>query len=221
MNQGQGGAGLEHHHLKEGSQAGNQAGRNRGIPHRNDRRKRERRKQKSSGNTDHSKGNTNRLPSTDARSCSCWVSSSLPLLLAHLLGFLGPRRFGGASLGLDGAGGGGGRWDALRRSGAAGSGGVGAVEAALEGPRVRRGRAHALGPAAVAVAAAGGRGREAPAHGARRRRGARRGGAGAVVVVVRAVEPALLARRVHVVGRHGFSAGPAGPERSSSELAPP
>jgi len=95
MNQGQGGAGLEHHHLKEGRQAGNQAGRNRGIPHRNDRRKRERRKQKSSGNTDHSKGNTNRLPSTDARSCSCWVSSSLPLLLAHLLGFLGPRRLTG------------------------------------------------------------------------------------------------------------------------------
>jgi len=95
------------------------------------------------------------------------LSHTLPLLLAHLLGFLGPRRFGGASLGLDGAGGGGGRWDALRRRGAAGSGGVGAVEAALEGPRVRRGRAHALGPAAVAVAAAGGRGREAPAHGAR------------------------------------------------------
>jgi len=163
------------------------------------------------------------------------LSHTLPLLLAHLLGFLGPRRFGGASLGLDGAGGGGGRWDALRRRGAAGSGeggrgrvrvavalGVGAVEAALEGPRVRRGCAHALGPAAVAVAAAGGRGREAPAHGARRRRrrGARRGGAGAVVVVVRTVEPALLARRVHVVGRHQFSTGqPAGPERSSSELA--
>ena len=36
------------------------------------------------------------------------LSHTLPLLLAHLLGFLGPRRFGGASLGLDGAGGGGG-----------------------------------------------------------------------------------------------------------------
>lgn len=80
--------------------------------------------------------------------------------------------------------------------------GVGAVEAALEGPGVGRGSTHALAPA-VAVAA-GGRGREAAAHGARRRRrGARRGGAGAVVV--RAVEPALLARRVNVVGRHGSS----------------
>jgi len=180
---------------------------------------------------ENAKGESKNLPVTRITARGILIGS-LPLTLDHVLvGFLplflcsSPIFLGflvrDDSLGLDGAGGGGGRWDALRRRGAAGSGGVGAVEAALEGPRVRRGRAHALGPAAVAVAAAGGRGREAPAHGARRRRGARRGGAGAVVVVVRAVEPALLARRVHVVGRHGFSAGPAGPDRSSSELAPP
>jgi hypothetical protein len=83
--------------------------------------------------------------------------------------------------------------------------GVGAVEPALERPGVGRGRAHALGPAAAAVAVArGGRGGEAAPEVARRcrrrRRAARRGRAGAVAV--RAVEPSLLARRVHVVGRH-------------------
>lgn len=83
--------------------------------------------------------------------------------------------------------------------------GVGAVEPALERPGVGRGRAHALGPAAAAAVtvARGGRGGEAApevARRCRRRRAARRGRAGAVAV--RAVEPSLLARRVHVVGRH-------------------
>jgi hypothetical protein len=76
---------------------------------------------------------------------------------------------------------------------------VGAVEAALERVRVGGGGAHALGRA---TAAGGGRGREAPAHGARGRRGgARRRGAAAV----RAVEPALLAGGVNVVGGHRLS----------------
>jgi hypothetical protein len=118
-----------------------------------------------------------------------------------------------ASLRLDGAGGG----DALawrtRRGASRGRRrgrrtvrmalavalGVGAVEAALERVRVGGGGAHALGRAA---AAGGGRGREAPAHGARGRRcGARRRGAAAV----RAVEPALLAGGVDIVGGHRLS----------------
>lgn len=79
--------------------------------------------------------------------------------------------------------------------------GAAAVEAALERPGVRGRRADALGPGAVSVAVGGGRGGPAPPHVLRRRRG-RAGGRGAVVVVVVAVEPALLRRGVHVVGRH-------------------
>lgn len=72
---------------------------------------------------------------------------------------------------------------------------VGAVEAALERPCVRRRRADAL-PGAAAVAARGS-GREAPAQRARgRRRGPRRG---------RAAERALLACGVDVVGRHYYT----------------
>jgi len=111
----------------------------------------------------------------------------------------GGRRHCAATVREDGGGGGGsggGRGGRGRRVAM----GAGAVEAALERPRVRGRRADALGRGAVAVGVAvgGGRGRPAPPHVLRRRRG-RAGGRGAVVV---AVEPALLRRRVHVVGRH-------------------
>lgn len=155
----------------------------------------------------------NKLPSDDMIRDALFYSllphSDSPPLLGWLVSWCG--RGGQGSLGLDGAGGGGGRPG--RGGGAAGGRGggrggvrvavavalgVGAVEAALERPGVRRRRAHALGAAAAAVAAGGGVG-EAPAHRPRRRRrGARRRGVGAVV----AVEPALVAGGVDVVGRH-------------------
>jgi hypothetical protein len=167
---------------------------------------------------DHNKGNTNRLPSSDTTIfCSLSLSQSLPLLVTLVPWSDGSSTAGGssglASLRLDGAGGG----DPLARCGRGGASGgrrrgrrtvrlalavalrVGAVETALERVRVGGGGAHALGRAA---AAGGGRGREAPAHGARGRRGgARRRGAAAV----RAVEPALLAGGVNVVGGHRLS----------------
>lgn len=138
------------------------------------------------------------------------VLFSLPPSPLFLVSWYGDSRGeSSASLGLDGAGGGGGRDGRRGRGGGAGRGGrrrrvgvtvalgVVAVEAALEGPGVRRRRADALGRAAAAAVAS--RGREAPPHLARRRRRGPRGGCRAAMV---AVEPALLAGCVDVVGRH-------------------
>lgn len=139
-------------------------------------------------------------------------SSLPPSPLLFLVSWYGDSRVeSSASLGLDGARGGGRRDGRRGRGGGAGRGGrrgrvgvavalgVGAVEAALEGPGVRRRRADALGRAAAAAVASRGRGREAPPHHARRRRRGPRGGRRAAVV---AVEPAILAGGVDVVGRH-------------------